>query len=52
MRTTHTYKGIKIFKVYAYGYYYYRVKGEKYLHSTLRSAKLFVDEKLEEENKK
>ena len=47
---THTYKGIKIDKVYAYGYYYYRLRSEankplrdQVLHTTLKCAKQAID---------
>ena len=47
---THTYKGIKIDKVYAYGYMYYRLRSEankplrdQTLHTTLKSAKQSID---------
>lgn len=49
---THTYKGIKIDKVYAYGYYYYRLRSEankplrdQLLYTTLKAAKKSIEEK-------
>lgn len=47
---THVYKGSKIDKVYAYGYWYYRLRSEankllrdQILHTTLKSAKQSID---------
>ena len=47
---THTYKDIKIDKVYAYGYFYYRFRSEankplrdQRLFTTLKSAKQTID---------
>ena len=48
---THVYKGIKIDKVYAHGYYYYRLRSEankpsryQRLYTTLKDAKKSIDE--------
>ena len=43
-----TYKGIKIITTSRHGYKYYRVEGQKQLHSYLKDAKLAVDRMLAE----
>ncbi len=47
---THIYKGIKIDKVYRYGYWYYMLRTEaskpdrdQILHTTLKRAKQYID---------
>ncbi len=39
------YKGYTINKVFKYGYYYYRISGEKQLYSRLKDAKAEIDKR-------
>lgn len=39
------YKGYRITKVFAYGYYYFKIVGEKQLYSRLKDAKAVIDKR-------
>lgn len=39
------YKGYTINKVFKYGYYYYKIAGEKQLYTRLKDAKAEIDKR-------